>query len=131
MGFRFEIDPANKILITRIDGELTDQLIRKVDARMRKRLVQEKPGVHIVECSAVTKFSMSSESVRMLARRKPALESNSCRRFFVMPSTVGFGIARMFQIAGEPHYDATTIVRSLAEVFSTLGIERTQFEPME
>ena len=131
MGFRFEFDPANKILITWIEGDLTDDLIQKVDARMRKWLVKKNPNVHIVECSSVVKFSMSSESVRHLARREPALKGNSCRRFFVMPSTVGFGIARMFQIAGEPHYDQMTILRSLDEVFSALAVEQTQLEPLE
>ena len=131
MGFRFEFDPANKILVTWIEGELTDDLIRKVDAGMRKRLVRTNPRVHIVECSSVSKFSMSSESVRHLARREPALKGNSCRRFFVMPSTGGYGIARMFQISGEPHYDSMTILRSLDEVFSSLAITRTQFEPLK
>jgi len=131
MGFRFEFDPANKILITRIEGELTDDLIREVDAGMRKRLLQQVPRVHVVECSSVVRFSMSSESVHQLARREPALQGNSCRRFFVMPSTVGFGIARMFQIAGEPYYDSMMILRSLDEVFSTLAIEQTHFEPLE
>ena len=131
MGFRFEFDPLNKILITWVEGELTDDLIRKVDAGMRKRLVEKVPSVHIVECSLVTKFSMSSESVRYLARREPELQGNSCRRFFVMPSSAGFFVARMFKIAGEPHYDSMTIARSLAEVFSTLAIEPTRFEPLE
>jgi len=131
MGFRFEFDPENKILITWIEGELTDDLIRKVDAGMRKRLVKTNPSVHIVECSFVSKFAMSSESVRHLARREPALKGNSCRRFFVMPSTVGYGIARMFQISGEPHYDSMTILRSLDEVFSNLAITRTRFEPLK
>ena len=131
MGFRFEFDPANKILITRIEGELTDDLIREVDAGLRKLLVQTNPRVHIVECSCVSKFSMSSESVRHLARREPALKGNSCRRFFVMSSAVGYGIARMFQISGEPHYDFMTILPSLDEVFSSLAITRTQFQPLK
>src|SRR5690242_14773615 len=131
MGFRFEFDPLNKILITWVEGELTDDLIRKVDAGMRKRLVEKVPSVHIVECSSITKFSMSSESVRYLARREPALQGNGCRRFFVMPSTVGFGIARMFQLAGEPHYDSMMILRSLDEVFTALAIEPPQFEPLK
>ena len=131
MGVRFEFDPVNKILITRIAGELTDDLIQRVDARMRKWLAEKNPSVHIVECSLVAKFSMSSESVRHLARREPALKGNSCRRFFVMPSTAGFGIARMFQIAGEPHYDQMTILRSLDQVLSTLAVEQTQLEPLE
>ena len=87
MGVRFEFDPANKILMTRLEGELTDELARETDAGMRRHLVEKSPNVHIVDCSSVTKFSMSGEWVRQLARRQPALHSESCRRFFVMPST--------------------------------------------
>jgi len=130
MGVRFEFDPANKILMTRLEGELTDELARETDAGMRKHLVEKSPNVHIVDCSSVTKFSMSGEWVRQLARRQPALHSESCRRFFVMPSTAGFGLARMFQIVGEPHY-SITIVRSLDEIATTLTIEPPRFESLE
>ena len=131
MGFRFEFDPANKSLVTRMEGELTDDLVRKADAGIRKHLSERNPLVHIVECSSVTKFSMSAESVRYLARREPALKGVSCRRIFVMPSTVGFGMARMFQIAGDPHYDSVTIVRSLDEVPPRLNGGLPQFEPLD
>jgi len=131
VGFRFEFDPVNSILLTRMEGELTDDLVREADVGIRKHLSERNPLVHIVECSSVTKFSMSAESVRYLARREPALKGVNCRRFFVMPSSAGFFVARMFKIAGEPHYDSMTIARSLAEVFSTLAIEPTRFEPLE
>jgi hypothetical protein len=74
---------------------------------------------------------MSAESVRYLARREPALKGVNCRRFFVMPSTAGFGMARMFQIAGNPHYDEVTIVRFLDEAFAALAIECPNFKPLE
>ena len=131
MGFRFEFDSANKILMTWMEGELTDDVVREADVGMRKHLLEKNPLVHIVECSSVTKFSMSAESVRYLARQEPALRGMNCRRFFVMPSTVGFGMARMFQIAGDPHYDAVAIVRSLDEVFITLAVEPPKFDPLE
>jgi len=131
VGFRFEFDPANKILMTRMEGELTDDLVREADVGIRKHLSERNPLVHIVECSSVTKFSMSAESVRYLARREPALKGVNCRRFFVMPSTVGFGMARMFQIAGDPHYDSVTIVRSLDEVPPMLNGGAPQFEPLD
>ena len=130
MGFRFEFDSVNKILITRMDGDLTDDLVREADAGMRKYLIETNPLIHIVDCSSVVKFSMSAESVRYLARREPAIKGVTCRRFFVMPSTVGFGMARMFQIAGNPHYDEVTIVRFLDEVFATLAIAPPNFEPL-
>lgn len=131
MGFRFEFDSVNNILITRTDGDLTDDLVRKADVRMRKHLREKNPIIHVVDCSSVVKFSMSAESVRYLARREPALRDVNCRRFFVMPSTVGFGMARMFQIAGNPHYDEVTIVRFLDEVFATLAIATPNFEALE
>lgn len=131
MGFRFEFDPVNSILLTRMEGELTDELVREADVGIRKHLSERNPLVHIVECSSVTKFSMSAESVRYLARREPALKGVNCRRFFVMPSTVGFGMARMFQIAGDPHYDSVTIVRSLDEVPPMLNGGAPQFEPLD
>ena len=131
MGFRFEFDPVNSILLTRMEGELTDDLVREADVGIRKHLSERNPLVHIVECSSVTKFSMSAESVRYLARREPALKGVNCRRFFVMPSTVGFGMARMFQIAGDPHYDSVTIVRSLDEVRQMLNVGPFQFGALE
>jgi hypothetical protein len=131
MGVRFEFDPANKILMTKLEGELTDDLARETDAGMRRHLVEKSAHVHIVDCSSVTKFSMSGEWVRQLARRQPALHDRSCRRFFVMPDTAGFGLARMFQITGEPNYDSVTIARSIDEVFTKLTIEPPRFEPVE
>jgi hypothetical protein len=131
MGVRFEFDPANKILMTRLEGELTDELARETDAGMRRHLVEKIPLVHIVDCSSVAKFSMSGEWVRQLARRPPALQGRDCRRFFIMPNTAGFGLARMFQIVGEPHYAPLTIVRSLDEILTTLAIEPPRFDPLE
>jgi hypothetical protein len=131
VSFRFEFDPVNKILLTRMEGELTDDLVREADVGIRKHLSERNPLIHIVECSSVTKYSMSAESVRYLARREPELKGVNCRRFFVMPNTVGFGLARMFQIAGDPHYDAVTIVRSLDEVQPLLNVGPFQFEPLE
>jgi hypothetical protein len=131
MASRFEFDPVNNILMTRLDGDLSDDLAREADVGMRKHLREKNPLVHIVDCSFVEKFSMSAESIRYLAGREPALKGVNCRRFFVMPSTMGFGMAMMFQIAGNPHYDAVTIVHFLAEVFATLAIEPPKFGPLE
>jgi len=131
MGCRFEFDPANKILVTRLDGELNDDLVMQTDIGIRKHLTEKSPMVHIVDCSSVTKFSLSGDSIRSLARREPVLHGVTCRRFFVMPNTAAVGLARMFQIAGEPHYDSATIARSIDEVFTTLAIEPPRFGPLE
>lgn len=125
MSFRFDFDPANKILITWIDGELTDDLIRKVDAGMRKRLTQKRPAIHIVPSSRcrLNQFAIwLGASLRLRERLSSLLRNAQYRRV---------RIARMFQLVGEPHYDSMMILRSVDEVFSTLGITRTRFEPLE
>jgi hypothetical protein len=75
---------------------------------------------------------MSSERVRdQASKQEPAILACVTVGFFVAPSTVGFGMARMFQIAGETTHPEITIARSLGEVFDAVGIEPPQFEPLE
>ena len=99
-GLSIRIRSGNKILMTRLDGELTDELVIQIDAGMRGHLVEKSPHVHIVDCSAVSKFPLSGEAIRSLASRQPALQGVSVRRFFIMPSVASVGLARSFKLPG-------------------------------
>ena len=52
-------------------------------------------------------------------------------RIVVAPSTVGFGLARMFQIVGERKRPLLQVVRTMEEALAALGIESPHFEPLE
>jgi len=53
----------------------------------------------LVDLRAVTSFEMTSEQVRMLARRK--IFSSSSKRAFVAGSPTAFGMSRMWEILTE------------------------------
>jgi hypothetical protein len=52
-------------------------------------------------------------------------------RVIVVPQTHAFGLARMFQIIGEPKRPLLKVVHTLDEAFATLGLQSPHFEPME
>jgi hypothetical protein len=131
MSFRFEFDPVNRILLTRMEGRLTDELLAQTDRETRKCASVIDPLVHIVECSAVTQFAVSSDLVRKMAKDVPILPDPRRHRFFVVPAVEAFGLARMFQIAAEPAHPLIKIVRTLDEVWVALGIQTPKFEPLE
>jgi hypothetical protein len=93
--------------------------------------MQQAPCSYIADCSRVTKFSVSSEFVRQVAKLG-VLPGPAPRSFIVASSNVGYGLARMYQIVGEPKRSSNVIVmRSLEEVFASLGIDPPQFRPID
>ena len=75
---------------------------------------------------------MSAECLRELANEEPAVTDPAKRpRIVIAPTTVGFGLARMFQIVGERKRPLLKVVRTLDEAFAELGIQSPHFEPLE
>ena len=131
MGFRFEFDSASRILLINMEGEISDTVIRQLDGAVRKHASEKKPAVQIVDCSGITKFAMSSDFVRRLGKRKPPGYALQARRLIIAPTPVSFGLARMYQMAGEPQHSEVIIVRSMKEALSEIGVEQVRFEPLE
>ena len=52
-------------------------------------------------------------------------------RFIVVPETSGYGLMRMFQIAGEAARPLLHVVRTLDEALTSLGAQSAHFEPIE
>jgi hypothetical protein len=48
-----------------------------------------------------------------------------------MPSTTGYGLARMYQIVGELSQPLVSVVRTLDEALAALGVQSAHFEPLE
>jgi hypothetical protein len=132
MPFRFEFDPVNKILLARLDGQLTDELLAGFHEAAWKCAAAIDPQSAIVDLSSVTEFSVSGESVRQLARqRTPLPNSTRMPRVIVAPQTHAFGLFRMFQIAGERTRPLLSVVHTMDEAYAALGVKSPNFEPLE
>ena len=132
MRIRFEFDPGNKILLTRPEGELTDESLVEVYQAIRRYSTATDASMGIMDLSSVTKFAVSSVMIRRLASQEPAMPDATRRpRIVVVPNTVGFGLSRMYQILAEPTRSQLKVVHTLDEAFATLGIQSPHFEPLE
>jgi len=52
-------------------------------------------------------------------------------RILVVSATAGYGLARMFQILGEPKRPLLKVVRTMDEALAALGVQSPHFEPLE
>jgi hypothetical protein len=102
MGYRFEFDRANKILLLRFEGRLTDESLAEIHRVAQIHWAATGARAGIGDYSSATEFPLSAELVRTLARRgAPMPEPTENPHFIVMPNTTGYGLARMYQIVGE------------------------------
>jgi len=132
MGFRFEFDSVNQILLARYEGKLTDELLAESQRAIREYSTATDARAGIADYSSVAEFAVSTAFIRQLASREPAMPDPTRRpRIVVVPATVGFGLARMFQIMGESKNPLLEVVHSLDEAFAALGVHSPHFEPLE
>ncbi len=132
MGFRFEFDPVNKILLSQFEGRLTNESLAGLYKAIRKRSTAIDASAGIWDLSSVTEFLVTSDFVRDLAAQKPAMpDADNRPRFIVAPNTVEFGLSRMFQIAGGSSRPLLTVVHTLDEALAALGVQFPHFEPLE
>jgi hypothetical protein len=131
MAIRFEFDSANKILLLRVEGPLTDEELAECYDAVRKYSIATDAIAGIFGFSSVTEFPVSTEFIRRLAKRKPAMPNATSRpRILVAPQQHAFGLIRMFQILGESTRPMLQVAHSMDEAFTILGVPSPHFEPL-
>ena len=131
MAFRFEFDPVHKILLARFEGQLTNESAEEYHDALGQNWRATEARAGIWDLSGVTDFAVASDFLRNLARRKPISPGLTDHpRFIVVPVTAGYGLMRMFQIAGETARPLLHVVRSVDEALTALGVDFPQFEPL-
>lgn len=131
MGFQFEFDAVNKILLMRFEGRLTDESLTEVYWAIRKYMTATDARAGIWDFSSVTEFAVPAEFIRYIASLVPASPDMARPRFIVVKETFAFGLARMFEIVGEPRNPLLKVVYTLHGALAALGVQSPQFEPLE
>jgi len=125
-------DPANRILLLHFDGQLSDEAVAEFCRAMRKYWIAADARMGIVDFSAITAFALSSELIRQRAQQEPRMPDPASRpRVIVAPTNLEFDLARMFQILGESARPLLSVVHTLDEALTALGIQFAHFEPLE
>jgi hypothetical protein len=132
MPYRFEFDPVSKILLARFEGQLTNESAAEYHDALGKNWRATDARAGIWDLSGVTDYTVESDFLRTLAVRKPITPGlTSYPRYIVVPVTAGFGLMRMFQIAGESARPLLHVVRTVDEALTALGAASAHFNPLE
>jgi|SRR5208282_6043912 len=123
-NFRFEFDPANKLLLVRVGGRLTEEVVTELYKAIRAYSTATDASAGIWDFSSVTEIALSANFIREIANQEPAMPDATKRpRFIVVPDTLGFGLARMFEIIGEPTRPRLEVVHTMDEALAALGVQ--------
>ncbi|MGO9864871.1 MAG: hypothetical protein ACLPLR_14755 [Terriglobales bacterium] len=132
MAVRFEFDAINKLLVARLEGKLTDELLAEFYEAVRGHATATDACAGIADFSGVTEFAVSNAMVRRLARQEPAMPDPTRRpRMVAAPQAHVYGICRMFQLMGESTRPLLTIVHTMDEALTKLGVQSPHLEPLE
>jgi hypothetical protein len=131
MGSRYEFDKDNEVLLVYLDGRLSEESLGSLNLAGEKYWAATKPRAEIIDCSGVTDFAISSERIRQLARQQLTPDAANRQRVIIVPTVHSFGLARMYQITGEPNRPLVTVVRTMNEALAALGITSPNFEPLD
>lgn len=132
MAFRFEFDSANKILMVRFEGRVTDEMVEEYYRMAAPRIIStlEFRG-SITDFTDVMSLELSPQLVRALAWSNPVDMETSRPRVIVAPTANAYGLARMFALHGEDTRPNLHVVRSLAQAYAVLGVLKPEFKPIE
>jgi hypothetical protein len=100
MPYQFDFDPTNRILRGRLDGCVTDEVIKDYYRAAAAYAARLDPCLGITDLSAVTSFEVSPETLRVLAHSTPVMPDPSRVRVILAPDDHAFGMARLFQLEG-------------------------------
>lgn len=129
MGLQFQFDVSNRILLVRLDGELTNEAAINCYEAVETYAVGMNISAGIVDLSAVTGFPVSAELLRQLARRQPKVPGDVVR-IIVAPHIVAYGLLRMFQLVADRHRPNLHVVRDMEHALKLLHVQSPEFHSL-
>jgi hypothetical protein len=100
MAYQFDFDSTNRILRGRFAQEVSDEELIDYYRTAAFLSGSLRPSAAITDLSSAT-ISVSAQTIEKLAKLPPAMSEPSRPRFIAAPSDHSYGLARMFQMAGE------------------------------
>ncbi len=131
MAYSFDFDLANGILRCRLEGLVTDEILKEFFRLGAAFAVRSRPAAGIIDLSKVTLFEVSAKVLRELSKVPPVLPEPGLRRIVIAPSPDVYGMMRMFELEGQEIRPDIHVVRSEKQAWAILGVENPRFEPLK
>lgn len=108
------VDLEARVVVLEVDGELSDQDLLGLADALAKTPGLEADFSLLIDLRQADGRSVTSDGVRALAARPMVLSPDS-RRAVVVPSDLGFGMARMYEMLRTQRGGATRVFRDFDE----------------
>lgn len=132
MEARFEFDAVNRILLGRLDGHVTEELLADFYHAIRRYSVLTDAQAAIFDFTLAREVGISSEFIQRLARSEPAMLNVETKpTVAVVPQIHAFGLARMFQLIGERTRPLFQVVKTMDEALAVLQAQTSEFRPLD
>lgn len=125
-----EIDAGDRVVILRVSGELGDEGLRSLAAELRSAPEVKPDFGLLIDLRNAVGRSVTTEGVRALARQSLVLSPDS-RRAVVVPSDLGYGMGRMYQMLREGRGGEMSVFRDFDEARRWVSQSRRESEPEE
>ena len=93
----YDVDPDRRIVIVTMTGAITDADLVAIHEHLRSDKTLEPDSALLIDLREAKGSKITSAGVRALASL-PSVLSPEARRAVVVPSDLGFGMARMYQL---------------------------------
>jgi hypothetical protein len=109
-----EVDRTHRVFVLRVSGELDDDGLLALAAELRSDAEAEPDLALLIDLREASGLSVTGGGVRALVAQ-PMVLSPASRRAVVVPTDLGFGMARMYEMLREDRGGATRAFRDLDE----------------
>ena len=114
MRVRREIDPAQRVVTLGISGDLDDDGLLALAAELRRDPEVNPDFAFLIDLREASGRAVTTDGVRALIAQ-PLVLSPDSRRAVVVPSDLGFGMARMYEMLREDRGGAARAFRDFDE----------------
>jgi hypothetical protein len=132
VAFVFDFDPIHQILRSIFSGQVSDETLLNHQCIGALLVTSLDPRFAIIDLSAADPFAVTAAGMRTLAKLPPPMPKTDRPRVVIAPSDHTFGMARIFEVAGEATRPSLHVVRSVREAWAILGVEmkKAKFGPI-
>ena len=120
MPVRISTDVARNLVRVKVTGDLSDDTLLEMYRALRQNPDHRPEFNLMIDLSAAKGDRVTSEGVHRLVEQ-PLVFSKTSRRAVVVPSDLGFGVARMYELLRDESGGGFRIYRDVVEAEAWLG----------
>ena len=130
MSCTFDFDSTNRILRSRLAGQVSDEEFIDFYRGISRRVIHLSPSAGVVDLSGVTSFDVSVQVMSALATLPSVVQDSNFLRIVIAPSSETSAMMRMFGTAAGQAHPNVKVVQTEQDAWALLSVTAPRFYPL-